>query len=122
MRSFRRLHPGTRFNPRNGYRVMEMDRAAELGDLFTTVTSNKNVLRAEHFARLPDPVPDDAIVCNPGHVDVGIDVPALRAAAGASTSSGTPPTWATGCTPCPRTSTTTWHTSNSGHCASASTP
>ncbi|MGI5262213.1 adenosylhomocysteinase [Streptomyces angustmyceticus] len=61
----------------DGYRVMEMDRAAELGDLFITVTSSKNVLRAEHFALMPD----GAIVCNSGHFDVEIDVPALRAAA-----------------------------------------
>lgn len=61
----------------DGYRVMEMDRAAELGDIFITVTSNKNVLGAEHFARMPD----GALVCNSGHFDVEIDVPALRAAA-----------------------------------------
>ncbi|MFJ5047557.1 adenosylhomocysteinase [Streptomyces sp. NPDC088719] len=61
----------------DGYRVMTMDRAAALGDIFITVTGNKNVLRAEHFAQMPD----GAIVCNSGHFDVEIDVAALRAAA-----------------------------------------
>lgn len=61
----------------DGYRVMEMDAAAALGDIFITVTSNKNVLRAEHFERMPD----GAIVCNSGHFDVEIDVAGLRAAA-----------------------------------------
>ncbi|MFC9229241.1 hypothetical protein ACFTZI_09810 [Streptomyces decoyicus] len=49
----------------DGYRVMETDRAAELGDIFMTVTSNKNVLGAEHFACTPD----GALVCNSGHFE-----------------------------------------------------
>ncbi|MEW6250770.1 MAG: adenosylhomocysteinase, partial [Planctomycetota bacterium] len=42
-------------------------------EVFITVTGNKHVLRAEHFAKMKD----GAIVCNSGHFDVEIDIPAL---------------------------------------------
>jgi adenosylhomocysteinase len=57
-----------------GYRVMPMAEAAALGDVFITVTGNTSVLREEHFAAMPD----GALVCNAGHFDVEIDIPALE--------------------------------------------
>ena len=50
-----------------------MATAAAVGEVFITVTGNKHVLRAEHFRKMPD----GAIVCNSGHFDVEIDIPAL---------------------------------------------
>ncbi len=57
----------------DGFRVAPMARAAREGQLFITVTGNKGVLRKEHFAVMPD----GAIVCNSGHFNVEIDIPAL---------------------------------------------
>ncbi len=59
----------------DGYRVMPMEEAARLGDLFVTVTGNKSVLRDEHFRAMRD----GAVVCNSGHFNVEIDIPALEA-------------------------------------------
>jgi len=61
----------------DGFRVCPMAEAARTGDLFITVTGDKHVLRAEHFKRMKD----GAVVCNSGHFDVEIDIPALRAMA-----------------------------------------
>jgi len=58
----------------DGYRVMAMEPAAKIGDIFCTVTGNKNVLRKEHFAVMKD----GAIVANSGHFNVEIDIPALE--------------------------------------------
>jgi adenosylhomocysteinase len=57
----------------DGFQVAPMARAAELGDIFVTVTGNTSVIRKEHFARLKD----GAIVCNSGHFNVEIDLEAL---------------------------------------------
>jgi adenosylhomocysteinase len=57
----------------DGYQVMTMEQAAPLGDIFVTVTGNKNVLREEHFRAMKD----GAVVCNSGHFNVEIDIPAL---------------------------------------------
>ena len=57
----------------DGFQVMPMARAAEVGDVFVTVTGNTSVIRKEHFARLKD----GAIVCNSGHFNVEIDLEAL---------------------------------------------
>jgi adenosylhomocysteinase len=57
----------------DGYRVMTMEEAASVGDIFVTVTGNKNVLREEHFRAMRD----GAVVCNSGHFNVEIDIPAL---------------------------------------------
>ncbi|HVL99019.1 MAG TPA: adenosylhomocysteinase [Egibacteraceae bacterium] len=57
-----------------GYQVMPMADAAPVGDVFVTVTGNTSVLRAEHF----EVMKDGAIVCNSGHFDVEIDIPALE--------------------------------------------
>ncbi len=58
----------------DGFRVMPMAKAAPIGDLFVTLTGDIHVLRKEHFARMKD----GAIVCNSGHFDVEIDIPALE--------------------------------------------
>jgi adenosylhomocysteinase len=57
----------------DGFRVMPMDLAAAMGDLFITVTGNKHVIRGEHFDRMKD----GSIVCNSGHFDIEIDLSAL---------------------------------------------
>ena len=57
----------------DGYRVMSMDEAAKIGDVFCTVTGNKSVLRKEHFEAMKD----GAIISNSGHFNVEIDIPAL---------------------------------------------
>lgn len=61
----------------DGFRVMPMDEAATVGDLFITVTGNKHVIRAEHFGMMKD----GAIVCNSGHFDIEIDLKALKSQA-----------------------------------------
>ena len=58
----------------DGYQVLPLIRAAEIGDVFITVTGNKNVLRAEHFRKMKD----GAIIANAGHFNVEIDLPALK--------------------------------------------
>src|SRR5690348_15119977 len=58
----------------DGYRVMSMAEAAKLGDVFVTVTGDKNVLAREHFEAMKD----GAIVANSGHFNVEIDIPALE--------------------------------------------
>jgi adenosylhomocysteinase len=57
-----------------GYRVMPMAEAARLGDVFVTVTSNRGVLRKEHF----EVMKDGAILSNAGHFDVEVDVVGLE--------------------------------------------
>ncbi|PZA08952.1 MULTISPECIES: adenosylhomocysteinase [unclassified Meiothermus] len=61
----------------DGYTVMPMLEAARIGDIFITVTGNINVLDAQHFALMKD----GAILCNAGHFNVEINIPALEAAA-----------------------------------------
>jgi len=58
----------------DGYTVVSMDEAAAFGDLFITVTGNKSVVAGKHF----DKMKDGAIVCNSGHFNVEIDIPALE--------------------------------------------
>ena len=57
----------------DGYSVMPMKKAAKIGDIFVTLTGDINVLRGEHFSAMKD----GAIVCNSGHFNVEIDIPAL---------------------------------------------
>jgi len=57
-----------------GYLVMPMDEAAEIGDFFCTVTGNKSVIRKEHFLKMKD----GAIIANSGHFDVEIDLGDLK--------------------------------------------
>src|SRR6516162_4368536 len=58
----------------DGFRVMPMADAAKEGDVFITVTGNKNVIRREHFETMKN----GAIVCNSGHFNVEIEIPALE--------------------------------------------
>ncbi len=58
----------------DGFRVMSMEEAAKLGDVFCTVTGNKNVLAKQHF----DLMKDGAIISNSGHFNVEIDIPSLE--------------------------------------------
>jgi adenosylhomocysteinase len=62
-----------------GYQVMPMAEAAAIGDVFITVTGNRDVLRAEHFTAMKD----GAILANSGHFDIEIDTKALAALGGA---------------------------------------
>lgn len=57
----------------DGFRVMPVEQASEIGDFFITVTGNKNVLRAEHFSSMKD----KAILANAGHFDIEISKPDL---------------------------------------------
>jgi adenosylhomocysteinase len=57
-----------------GYRVMTGVEAAGIGDVFITVTGDKNVIDKKHF----DAMKDCAIVCNSGHFNVEINIPALE--------------------------------------------
>jgi adenosylhomocysteinase len=58
----------------DGYRIMPMADAAKIGDFFVTVTGDIKVIRREHFAVMKD----GAVVCNSGHFNVEIDIPALE--------------------------------------------
>jgi len=58
----------------DGHRVMPVEEAAGLGDIFITVTGNKHVLRPEHFKKMKD----GAIMANSGHFNVEIDIPGLE--------------------------------------------
>ena len=58
----------------DGHRAMSMNEAAKLGDIFVTVTGNKNVIAKEHFELMKD----GAIVANSGHFNVEIDIPSLE--------------------------------------------
>jgi adenosylhomocysteinase len=58
----------------DGFRVMSMAEAAKVGDVFVTVTGNKNVIGKDHFEIMKN----GAIVANSGHFNVEIDIPALE--------------------------------------------
>ncbi len=57
-----------------GYRVVDMDDACKLGDIFVTTTGNVNVINHDHMAAMKN----EAIVCNIGHFDSEIDIASLR--------------------------------------------
>ncbi|MFN8007904.1 MAG: adenosylhomocysteinase [Terriglobia bacterium] len=57
----------------DGHQVMPMAEAAKIGNIFITVTGNKRVIRKEHFEAMRD----GAVVCNSGHFNVELDIPAL---------------------------------------------
>lgn len=61
----------------DGFPVMPMLEAAKIGDVFITVTGDIHVLDAQHFALMKD----GAIICNSGHFNVEINLPALESAA-----------------------------------------
>jgi adenosylhomocysteinase len=58
----------------DGFRVLPMREAAKIGEVFVTLTGDKHVLREEHFPLMRD----GAILCNSGHFDIEIDIPALK--------------------------------------------
>jgi adenosylhomocysteinase len=58
----------------DGFRVMPMDEAACIGDIFCTVTGDLNVLDRHHF----EVMKDGAILANSGHFNVEINIPALE--------------------------------------------
>ena len=57
----------------DGFQVMPMADAARIGDIFVTVTGDRDVLRTEHFALMKD----GAILANSGHFDIEIDLAGL---------------------------------------------
>ncbi len=58
----------------DGYRVMPAMEAAKVADMWVTVTGDIHVIAREHF----EVMKDGAIICNSGHFNVEIDIPALR--------------------------------------------
>ncbi len=58
----------------DGFRVMQMDDAASLGDVFITATGMKDVIVKKHFQSMKD----GAIVCNTGHYDAEINIQGLE--------------------------------------------
>ncbi len=61
----------------DGFRVMPIADAAKEGDIFVTVTGNKNVIDVGHMKRMKD----GAILANAGHFDAEVNVKGLRKAA-----------------------------------------
>src|ERR1700693_6251786 len=61
----------------DGFEVLTMERAAEVGDIFVTATGDKSVITREHMERMKD----GAVLANTGHFNVEIEIPALRALA-----------------------------------------
>lgn len=59
----------------DGFTVMPMLEAAKAGDLFVTVTGNRDVIRGEHYVVMKD----GAILSNAGHFDVEVNKPELEA-------------------------------------------
>ena len=57
----------------DGHRVMSMDEAAEVGDIFVTATGMKDVIRGRHFLKMKE----GAIICNTGHYDVELNLEEL---------------------------------------------
>ena len=58
----------------DGNRVMTMEEASRVGDIFITATGCKDVIRKEHFEAMKD----GAIVCNTGHYDCEVNIKELR--------------------------------------------
>src|SRR5512137_300265 len=58
----------------DGFRVMKMEDAAKIGDIFVTLTGDINVIDEHHFKVMKDA----AIVCNSGHFNVEINIPSLE--------------------------------------------
>jgi len=58
----------------DGFEVMPIAEAAKIGDVFVTITGDKNVIDKEHFKVMKD----GAILANSGHFNVEINIPALE--------------------------------------------
>jgi len=59
----------------DGYEVMKMEKAAEVGDIFITVTGCDRIITKEHMEKMKD----GAILCNAGHFDAEIDMKEIEA-------------------------------------------
>ena len=59
----------------DGFEVMPMAKAAKVGDIFVTLTGDKDVIRGEHMKNMKDGV----VLANAGHFDVEINRPELEA-------------------------------------------
>jgi adenosylhomocysteinase len=59
----------------DGFRVMPINQAAPLGDIFITVTGSRHVIDGPHFEKMKD----GAIICNSGHFDLELNLVALKA-------------------------------------------
>lgn len=57
-----------------GFHVMPLSKASEIGDIFVTATGNLNVIRKEHMLKMKD----GAILANTGHFNVEISIPDLE--------------------------------------------
>ena len=58
----------------DGFKVMTMDKASSIGDIFITATGCNRVIHGEHYKKMKD----GAILCNAGHFDVEVCVPELE--------------------------------------------
>src|SRR6186997_438837 len=58
----------------DGFEVLSMAKAAEIGDIFCSATGDKHVITREHVQKMKD----GAILANTGHFNVEIDIPGLR--------------------------------------------
>ena len=58
----------------DGFRVMKMEDACKIGDIFCTLTGDKHVIRTEHVKQMKD----GAVLANSGHFDIEIDVNGLK--------------------------------------------
>ena len=57
----------------DGFRVMPMDEAAKIGDIFLTLTGDKDIIRERHFKSMKN----GAMMANAGHFDCEINIPEL---------------------------------------------
>ncbi|MBL8151970.1 MAG: adenosylhomocysteinase [Blastocatellia bacterium] len=62
----------------DGFRVMPMEEAAKIGDIFITVTGNRHVVDTHHFLKMKD----GAMVCNSGHFDLELNLTGLAEMSG----------------------------------------
>ena len=62
----------------DGFDVMSMTKAADIGDIFCTVTGNTTVLEKQHFEKMKD----GAVIANSGHFNVEIDIDSLKEISG----------------------------------------
>ncbi len=58
----------------DGFRVMTMDEASKIGDIFVTVTGCERVIHKDHYVNMKDGV----ILSNAGHFDVEVNIPELK--------------------------------------------
>ncbi len=58
----------------DGFKVMPMEKAAPIGDIFVTVTGCRDIITEKSFVKMKD----GAILCNAGHFDVEVDVKGLK--------------------------------------------